>query len=393
MAVIWAVQNGNWSATSTWNGGTLPAADDDVYADGRTVTIDQDVTVLSIRTTQRSGGTAGGGFLINQSLTINASLITGRENCIQIGAFNINVNINSNLRPDNINAEVNRMIANSSTGTVNIVGNFLTSLLTSQWANILTNLSSGTVNITGVVNSQLYNASVRNQSSGIINIIGNIEVTTTPVINGSAIRNDSTGQVYITGNVYSTITGVTAAAYTSSSGSYFKLIGNVTCQSVSSPLIFSSSSSAINIIRGNITSSSNGIYPLQIVRFFLDNTGNIYFSFRDASTNGAVPPSPIAGETRLYSADVIIDAPQASDVRDGVEYAEGILTGTLIVPTPDNVRKNIPVDDTVGTAELTGEDIAESVLNAISASTLPLAVRLKNVATVQSTAAQITATT
>ena len=39
MAIRWAIASGNWSSTSTWNGGTLPASDDDVYADGKNVTI------------------------------------------------------------------------------------------------------------------------------------------------------------------------------------------------------------------------------------------------------------------------------------------------------------------------------------------------------------------
>ena len=60
-------------------------------------------------------------------------------------------------------------------------------------------------------------------------------------------------------------------------------------------------------------------------------------------------------------------------------YGDGSnLTGTLVVPSAANVRKGVPVDLGVGTAELTAEDF----LNAITGSTNPIAVRLKNVATV-----------
>lgn len=85
MAVRWAVANGNWSATATWNGGTLPGVDDDVHADGRAVTINQNITVKSLRTTQRSGGTAGGSFTANVAgRTVNADTIAGTTVCLNL---------------------------------------------------------------------------------------------------------------------------------------------------------------------------------------------------------------------------------------------------------------------------------------------------------------------
>jgi hypothetical protein len=71
----WAVASGNWSSTATWNGGTLPGVADDVYLEGFTVTLDQNVTVASIRQTIRSGGTVGNGTLAFQNnRTIVANL-------------------------------------------------------------------------------------------------------------------------------------------------------------------------------------------------------------------------------------------------------------------------------------------------------------------------------
>jgi len=85
MADRWAVANGNWSNTATWNGGTLPGAGDDVFADNRAVTIDQDVTVLSLRTTQRSGGTAGGSFTTDtDTRIINADSYAGTTSCLTL---------------------------------------------------------------------------------------------------------------------------------------------------------------------------------------------------------------------------------------------------------------------------------------------------------------------
>ena len=46
MAIRFAKQNGNWSSASTWDGGlTSPTAGDDVYPNGYTVTLDQNVNV------------------------------------------------------------------------------------------------------------------------------------------------------------------------------------------------------------------------------------------------------------------------------------------------------------------------------------------------------------
>ena len=45
MATARAIASGNWSATSTWNGGVLPGNGDTVYANNFTVTIDQNLDI------------------------------------------------------------------------------------------------------------------------------------------------------------------------------------------------------------------------------------------------------------------------------------------------------------------------------------------------------------
>lgn len=51
MANRFAIGNGNWSNTATWDGGALPLSNDDIFANNFTVTIDQDITVGSLRNT------------------------------------------------------------------------------------------------------------------------------------------------------------------------------------------------------------------------------------------------------------------------------------------------------------------------------------------------------
>jgi len=59
MAERYATQTGNYSATSTWDGNTIPQAGDTVHPNGYTVTIDQNVTVTALST--RAGSVAAGG--------------------------------------------------------------------------------------------------------------------------------------------------------------------------------------------------------------------------------------------------------------------------------------------------------------------------------------------
>jgi hypothetical protein len=113
-----------------------------------------------------------------------------------------------------------------------------------------------------------------------------------------------------------------------------------------------------------------------------------YYEFRDNSTNGALPPAGPAPITRLVSPGTPIDAPAASNVRQGVVYAAGSLTGTMVVPSPSNVANNVPVDNTVGTAVLDPNAIWAVPLTSINTLN-SIGRRVKNAATVETTGAQL----
>lgn len=83
MAERYAVATGNWSAVGTWDGGaSLPTTGDTVHANTYTVTIDQDVTVGSIRTDAGATAVAGGTFTTSGSRTINADVVVGSSTCL-----------------------------------------------------------------------------------------------------------------------------------------------------------------------------------------------------------------------------------------------------------------------------------------------------------------------
>jgi hypothetical protein len=84
MAQIRAVATGNWSNTSTWLNGIKPTTADDVHPSSFVVTIDENITVLSLRTTQPTGGVLGGSFIIASPVAVNlpvASLMWHTERC------------------------------------------------------------------------------------------------------------------------------------------------------------------------------------------------------------------------------------------------------------------------------------------------------------------------
>jgi hypothetical protein len=73
------------------------------------------------------------------------------------------------------------------------------------------------------------------------------------------------------------------------------------------------------------------------------------------------------------SAKTLVDAtqgqmPAATDVRDGVSYASGALTGVLAVPAAASVAFGVPVDATTGTAALTPASVWDHLLTAITTS-------------------------
>jgi hypothetical protein len=367
MAIKWPLANGNWSNAANWNDGTLPDVGDDVHADGKTVTINQDITVASIRTTQRSGGTAGGGFTNSGNFSIVANAIAGTTQCLLISGSGINSFIgNANGGTGNGSYSVNY----SGSGTLNVSGNMFA--------------GSGN-NSSGLLHN----------SSGTINLIGN-------GVGGSAniaygIYHNSTGNFNITGNV-------TGGTFSNAYGLYnfTSAIVNLTGNAIGSNVAvgaFNQGNGTIRVVRavanslGNFAGlqgiSSTGVTIVREIEFGALGQNPLFgfVKFDDAITIIA----QVRRENNTYV--TLIDAtnlpnelPIESDVRQGVSYNADQKTGTLAVPDPSDVRKSVPTDNTVGTAELTGEDI----LQALNDSTLPLAVRLKNVATVQSTGDQIT---
>ena len=133
MAIRFAVANGNWSNPAIWNGGTLPAIDDDVFANNFTVTINGTFTVLTIRTTANTTPSivAGGGFTFANGGDLTCTASNGVINRDVANVYALTFDLPSG-QSATLRASVNtagattsgRSILVQNTGTFNMTGDF-----------------------------------------------------------------------------------------------------------------------------------------------------------------------------------------------------------------------------------------------------------------------------
>ncbi len=117
-----------------------------------------------------------------------------------------------------------------------------------------------------------------------------------------------------------------------------------------------------------VNNAAMGVVEFQEIEFGsrgqppLTGTG---FRLKKANTNVAVfNYADTAGAKTLIDATQNAAMPAASHVRSGLSYAGGAATGTLAVPLPSQVAVGVATDNTVGTAFVTGSDIATAVWGA-----------------------------
>lgn len=160
----YAVRSGNWSDDATWSTNIVPTLSSDVYSNGYSVTIDQDITDLSVRNLKGTPPPAypslsiadTGSFLLSQPYTINIpptsvnhfTIVAGTAPCLDL---------------------------NVSTGSVNIVGNIISGTTSPAYGLIQRGTSPLTV----------YGKVIANQAIGLYNSAGT-SVTITQTLSGGA---------------------------------------------------------------------------------------------------------------------------------------------------------------------------------------------------------------
>jgi hypothetical protein len=342
------------------------------------VTIDIDVTVAEIRNSATTGINAAGFATISTSRTITANQIVA-----------------TNGYGNNAAGGIGFIIKSSTSGiTINIIANLTVNrpgfdFVGGYW---FTGANS-TYNVTGNINlvrTRESGYSCIYCSQGTLNIVGNLSRGVDSNSYGEPIIFLSNPAVAL--NITGTADNQNAintqiVQTTLNSTATITIVGNVLGSNQASVAAIGN---APTFVAGNIT-SRNGVFPVTNLRL------NTTFA-----TSITTLSQTVGVNASLYTPGVATGHPATNNVRTGVVYGPtNNLTGTCAVPPSGSVALGVPVDNTVGTAYLNPTDLANyltgslaaplatSLFAEISGSSDPLAERIRNQSTVQTTGAQL----
>jgi len=386
MAEKYPLANGLWSNAANWNGGTKPTSGDVVHSNNFIVDIDEDVDVLELRTDAGTTAVGGGYFdVVSDDLTVSCDFIWPDDN-----DFGIQVSSNSGTTtiigdvymPKGTNSTQHCGILLQGTCQLNVIGSILNkdnsgSQAARDNSGIIINVSGGRLNLTGDVEGGRNTANYNRQNSGIfintlsciVNITGDVEGG--PIGYGVSSGNINAG-IYVdtTNNVINVIGNVIGGFNFQTPGIYFEASDN----SVNITGVVQSNNSSAALLNGSFGQNNTvtmfgdiindgGQMAILIDNLVLDNDTEMSWKLIDDTNN----------DRYLYSVGSgVLGQAVESDVRKDVVYGPSSeLTGEL---------EPVVVD----TAQL-----ASNLLDEITTSSNPLAERLRNVSTIQTTGAQI----
>jgi hypothetical protein len=192
MAIRHAVANGNWTNTATWNGGTLPDIGDDVYANGFSISINQNINVSKISTEICPNTLIGGGsFGSTPNTTLICDIISGTTLCL-----NCNNNLGTNL------TIIGNVVANNASAIALIASAYITQLTGNVHGGLVANAfgiqTTNGLQVNNIIGNLISNVGVAYASSGTNNdsIIGNIYASP------SAVGVQNNGGFLLTGNLF-----------------------------------------------------------------------------------------------------------------------------------------------------------------------------------------------
>lgn len=320
MANRYATKSGNWSDVTVWDGGiTLPGVGDVVRSNGYGVTVDQDITVDTLRNDAASPANAGGYFVVSSMPTgrkITANLVATGERLVSLTA--------------------------SNPTTLEIWGNVQGGSVTNAYG----------VRITSAA-----------PKDATVSVVG--DVVGGSAANAVGVMLESAATVIVTGDLTSGSVATATALYISSSTCYVR---HGTVKTVS----------GLPVVSGQ--GSSGGVLVLEDVIVDITSGGWITSSFTydvqiPIRAVRATPGSDVTivlRSTETPAQTIILseaggENPDPSHVREGIAYSWNSLTGTLAVPPANSVASGVPVDNTVGTAALNLGDVAALVGQQIAA--------------------------
>jgi hypothetical protein len=341
---------------------------------------------MSESTSLGDGYLSGGSATISTSRTVNTDLHHSSGTLINISAaFPNTVNITGNT-PGTKSGSSARAINISNNCTVNYVGDIVSSAILGTAGTTGIQASSGILNITGNVTGgyltsfSTTTAGIR-ASSGTINIVGNVYATTfAGTRDNYGIVGAANGTINITGQVYGSTSAISAPNIgINVAGVLLTIVGNINAAN-GSPAVYGPQSGTTILLYGNAINSPNGTMAAICPFLFLENINFWEFRKSNLTTN------------TLYTPGVATGHPATNNVRTGIVYGPtNNLTGTCAVPPSGSVTLGVPVDNTTGTAYTDPTALAAAFFTEISGSSDPLAQRMRNQATVQTTGDQIAA--
>jgi hypothetical protein len=407
MALIVSAASGNFNAPATWVGGVVPTVGDEAQAaTGHTITITANTTCDLI------SNTGTGIFTLNDGVTLTANVInkstTSNRSCLQFSSPSPAIAYIVGNCTGGGSSGGSVAATNNSTGTLQVTGNCTGGFSNGGNCHGVNNTSSGTITIIGNCSggsvAGINHQGANNASAGTINITGNCFGGTGT---GGSIgaNNASVGTINITGNCFGGFVGLTSGqigAQNNSTGT-LNITGLVSAGSISAAFGASNNSTGILSIIGTVTSSANaaGVTGASVQQVtilsgpFITETSRgvnpVYcaaWRWNASPSNSTyleVMTNNLLAKRNLVTADKITGMPAASNVRSGVSYASGALTGSCAVPAAGSVALGVPVDNTTGTAALTPAAVWEYATREITGGLVDTATTLTNTPNVPTT--------
>ena len=424
MADVYAIASGLWSTGSIWNTGAPPTSADKVYANGFTVTINQNVDVVSLSILPTGSILTGGVFNLSASVpvyNVKADLYGIATKSTQEPVINQNqactLNLTGSINPSSglwsygIRCSVERTILNVS-GTVYAgtgqQAQGINAVLSNQSVTVIGDCYGYQVGNAGIQAGAIImnNAAATNIYLKIVgNIYGKGISSGNPGCGVSVVLASNSTFILsgsVIGGDYSTVPGLAITVY--NNGNTFQMsgsaVGGPAGPGISVGGVAGSPGASIIIPEAKTVAGSQGASVsignsfANVVINKINNTStglfNIIGPFKVNPSVFSITLLDTGSQAAVFTSNTQALIPQQTDVRSGVSYYDGNRTGTLVVPSPSNVRKSIQTDNTTGSADLTAADFWNYMTSNITVSE-SIGERLKNSSTVSSTGAQLAA--
>jgi hypothetical protein len=330
---------------------------------------------------------AGGGFTISPPYILTAGIRAGTTTCVTLTGTG-DANWTPSVIVSGPSANAYGLLNNATSGSVIISGAFINSGNGGSAYGIL-NASTATTSLTGctiqadgnsgnsvgvangssgsiiissssIIATASSPATVVNFSTGSINISNS--TITTPNSTRNGVQNSSTGSLSISGSTLTAGASTGIPVVNSSTGTC--AITTSTFTASASAVAFNGTSTPVivTIIQGSQFDNANGTVAVLCGRYRIGIVPSL-MQYRKALDGTST-------FVTLYTADFgVFGNPPIADVRSGVSYGGGGLTGTAAIPAAGSVALGVPVDATTGTAVLTAANV-QTALTSYGASTL-----------------------